>query len=153
MKFWKVLSTAALVAGLAPYKVKKDEASGKTTYQALLWRMTTTSGEEEGEKRFNIDLGEGTLTQKLREKAIQKEEAHLFTDDLAVNYHQGEDAEAEDTEAAEAEIEAMAAEAETVTAAAKEVIDKAKAAIAEAEEEIEAMAAEEETSVDPPIEG
>ena len=130
MKLWKVLSAAALVAGLAPYKVKKDEATGKTTYQALLWRATTTSNEEEGEKRFNIDLGEGTLTQKLREKAIQKEEAHLFTDDLAVNYHQGEDAEAEDTEAAEAEIEAMAAEAE-----AQEAQAEAEAAQAESSEE------------------
>lgn len=132
MKFWKVLSTAALVAGLAPYKVEKDEATGKTTYQALLWRMTTTSGEEEGEKRFNIDLGEGTLTQKLREKAIQKEEAHLFTDDLAVNYHQEADAgaEAADTEAAEAEIEAMAAQAE-----AQEAQAEAEAAQAESSEE------------------
>ena len=31
MKFWKVLSAAALVAGLAPYKVEKDEETGKTT--------------------------------------------------------------------------------------------------------------------------
>ena len=109
MKLWKVLSAAALVAGLAPYKVEKDEASGKTTYQALLWRGSTS--EKDGEKHFGIDLGEGTLTQALREKAAAKEEAHLFTDELTVDFSRSE-AEAADTEAAEAEIEAMAAQAE-----------------------------------------
>lgn len=113
MKFWKVLSTAALVAGLAPYKVKKDEETGRTTYQALLWRGSTS--EKDGEKRFGIELGEGTLTQMLRARAAGKEEAHLFTDELTVDFSRsGEETEetAADTEAAEAEIEAMAAEAE-----------------------------------------
>ena len=107
MKFWKVLSAAALVAGLAPYKVEKDEETGKTTYQALLWRGSTS--EKDGEKHFGIDLAEGTLTQMLREKAAAKEEAHLFSDELTVDFHR-EEQEAADTEAAEAEIEAIAAE-------------------------------------------
>ena len=140
MKFWKVLSTAALVAGLAPYKVKKDEATGKTTYQALLWRGSTS--EKDGEKHFGIDLGEGTLTQALREKAAAKEEAHLFTDELTVDFSRSE-AEAADTEAAEAEIEAMAAQAE-----AQEAQAEAEAAQAEATEET-AQAEPEE----PPVEG
>ena len=74
MKFWKVLSAAALVAGLAPYKVEKDEETGKTTYQALLWRGSTS--EKDGEKHFGIDLAEGTLTQMLREKAAAKRDSH-----------------------------------------------------------------------------
>ena len=118
MKLWKVLSAAALVAGLAPYKVEKDAETGKTTYQALLWRGSTS--EKDGEKHFGIDLGEGTLTQKLREKAAAKEEAHLFTDELTVDFSRGgdEEVEAADTEAAEAEIEAMAAQAEAEAAEA-----------------------------------
>lgn len=140
MKLWKVLSAAALVAGLAPYKVEKDEASGKTTYQALLWRGSTS--EKDGEKHFGIDLGEGTLTQALREKAAAKEEAHLFTDELTVDFSRSE-AEAADTEAAEAEIEAMAAQAE-----AQEAQAEAEAAQAEATEET-AQAEPEE----PPVEG
>ena len=139
MKLWKVLSAAALVAGLAPYKVKKDEATGKTTYQALLWRGSTS--EKDGEKHFGIDLGEGTLTQALREKAAAKEEAHLFTDELTVDFSRSE-AEAADTEAAEAEIEAMAAQAE-----AQEAQAEAEAAQAEATEET-AQAEPEE----PPVE-
>ena len=139
MKLWKVLSAAALVAGLAPYKVEKDEASGKTTYQALLWRGSTS--EKDGEKHFGIDLGEGTLTQALREKAAAKEEAHLFTDELTVDFSRSE-AEAADTEAAEAEIEAMAAQAE-----AQEAQAEAEAAQAEATEET-AQAEPEE----PPVE-
>ena len=140
MKLWKVLSAAALVAGLAPYKVEKDEASGKPTYQALLWRGSTS--EKDGEKHFGIDLGEGTLTQALREKAAAKEEAHLFTDELTVDFSRSE-AEAADTEAAEAEIEAMAAQAE-----AQEAQAEAEAAQAEATEET-AQAEPEE----PPVEG
>lgn len=139
MKLWKVLSAAALVAGLAPYKVEKDEATGKTTYQALLWRGSTS--EKDGEKHFGIDLGEGTLTQALREKAAAKEEAHLFTDELTVDFSRSE-AEAADTEAAEAEIEAMAAQAE-----AQEAQAEAEAAQAEATEET-AQAEPEE----PPVE-
>ena len=139
MKLWKVLSAAALVAGLAPYRVEKDEATGKTTYQALLWRGSTS--EKDGEKHFGIDLGEGTLTQALREKAAAKEEAHLFTDELTVDFSRSE-AEAADTEAAEAEIEAMAAQAE-----AQEAQAEAEAAQAEATEET-AQAEPEE----PPVE-
>ena len=60
MKFWKVLSAAALVAGLAPYKVEKDEETGKTTYQALLWRGGTPP--KDGGKDFRIDPAQGTLT-------------------------------------------------------------------------------------------
>lgn len=138
MKLWKVLSAAALVAGLAPYKVEKDEETGKTTYQALLWQAI--SSEQDGGKHFGIDLGAGTLTQKLREKAAAKEEAHLFSDELTVDFHREE--QAADTEAAEAEIEAMAAEAEAQAAQAE-----AEAAEAEASEE---AAAETE---EPPVEG
>ena len=40
-KFWKVLGLGALVAGLTPYKVEKDEETGEKSYQALLWRITS----------------------------------------------------------------------------------------------------------------
>lgn len=143
--FWKVLGAAALVAGLAPYKVEKDEETGKTSYQSLLMRITTSRGESEKKKQIAVDLGEGTLFQKAREKAVAREEAHLFTDDLAVAYQPAE-AEVDDMEDADAEIEAMAAEAKAVADEGKAVIAEAKSSIAEAEAEIDAMAADEEAA-------
>lgn len=140
--FWKVLSAAALVAGLAPYKVEKDEETGKTTYQSLLMRITTSRGENEEKKQIAVDLGEGTLFQKAREKAAEREEAHLFTDDLAVTYQSAE-AEAADMEAAEAEIEAMAAEAEAQEAQ-MEAAEAAEEAVQEEAEAAQEMAAEAE---------
>lgn len=149
--FWKVLSAAALVAGLAPYKVEKDEETGKTTYQSLLMRVTTGPGKSEEKKQIDVNLSEGTLVQKVREKAAEREEAHLFTDDLAVNYHEPAakaeepaaaeaEAEAAGTEAAEAEIEAMAAQAEADEAqaeaeAAREEADAARDGAEEAKPE------------------
>ena len=106
-KFWKVLGLGALVAGLTPYKVEKDEETGKTTYQALLWRGSTS--EKDGEKHFGIDLAEGTLTQMLREKAAAKEEAHLFSDELTVDFHREEQEAAEASGVGEASVAASAA--------------------------------------------
>lgn len=95
-KFWKVLGFTALVAGLAPYKVEKDEETGENSYQSLLMRVTSAPGVEEGEKRrIGINLGEGTLTSKILDMAEKKEanEPHLFSDEISVEYAPAEEAE------------------------------------------------------------
>ena len=85
-KFWKILGLGALAVGLTPYKVEKNEETGENSYQALLWRITSMPGED-GEKRaIGISLGEGTLTSKLMEAVEKKEEPHLFSDELSVEY-------------------------------------------------------------------
>ena len=75
-KFWKVLGLGALVAGLTPYKVEKDEERGEKRYQALLWQATVSSGERE-EKKVDVNLGF---------KSPADKEAHLFSDELSVAY-------------------------------------------------------------------
>lgn len=85
--FWKVLGAAALAVGLTPYKVEKNEETGASSYQALLWRITSEPSHAEGETRqIGINLSEGTLTSKLWEMVEKKEEPHLFSDELCVEY-------------------------------------------------------------------
>ena len=100
--FWKVLGIAALAVGLTPYKVEKDEETGENRYQALLWQATRVKkemGEDKGE--INITLGFNSPFQ-------QEEEAHLFSDELSVEYtvpnaEAAPASEAAGSEAAEAE--------------------------------------------------
>ena len=75
--FWKVLGAAALAAGLVPYRVKQDEETGETRYQALLWQATRTP-QKEGEKDL-LDINIGF-------KKHQEEEPHLFSDEICVEY-------------------------------------------------------------------
>lgn len=85
-KFWKILGLGALAAGLTPYKVEKNEETGENSYQALLWRITVGPGENETKKAIDINLGEGTLTSMLAGAAGKREEPHLFSDELSVEY-------------------------------------------------------------------
>jgi len=129
--FWKFLGVAALAAGLAPYKIEKNEETGENSYQSLLMKVTTTLDEETGEKRrFSINLGEGVLTSKLLEMSEKKEEPHLFSDEISVEYTPAVDP-----------VPAPEAEEETVEAE-KEVEQIGEAASAVMPEE-EAPAAEE----------
>ena len=98
--FWKILSLGALAAGLTPYKVETDEETGEKSYQALLWRITSAPAGED--KKIGINLSEGTLTSKLL-NAANKEEPHLFSDELSVEYVATKTEEASSTVAETAE--------------------------------------------------
>ena len=103
-KFWKILGLGALAVGLTPYKVEKNEETGEKSYQALLWRITSAPAGEDKKIDIGINLGEGTLTSKLMNAAERKDEPHLFSDELCVEYAGGEAVEpagAEEPEAPE----------------------------------------------------
>lgn len=78
-KFWKVLGLAAAAAAI-PIRFKKDEATGKKTYQSLLLSVDVGPGEEEGTE-IGINFGEGVLTQTIGGLVNAKKESKLFTDD------------------------------------------------------------------------
>ena len=122
-KFWKILGLGALAVGLTPYKVEKNEETGENSYQALLWRITSTPGNEETKREIGINLGEGTLTSKLMNAAGKTEEPHLFSDELCVEYTGGE---AGASEAAEAAVEAAEEAAEAAAEAAEAVEEAAE---------------------------
>ncbi len=81
--FLKVLGTAAVLATIIPFSHKKDEESGQETYEALLWKAVSRPDPEAENKRkletfsigFRCPFGKDS------------EEAHLFADELTVNYH------------------------------------------------------------------
>lgn len=89
--FWKVLGFAALATGLTPYKVDKNEETGENSYQALLWRGSSKRAEGDSSLNIHIHLGEGTLTSKIMNTVEKKKEAHLFSDELSVEYHVTDD--------------------------------------------------------------
>jgi len=75
----KVLGAAALVAGLTPYSVKKNEETSETTYQALLWKMTTRpNAEEETKKDYDLTIAFNPPAIKTKKSA----EAEMFADHL-----------------------------------------------------------------------
>lgn len=107
-KFWKILGLGALAVGLTPYKVEKNEETGEKSYQALLWRITSAPAGEDKKIDIGINLGEGTLTSKLMNATERKDEPHLFSDELCVEYAGGEAVEAAEAEEPEAPAEAEA---------------------------------------------
>lgn len=142
--FWKLLGAAALVSGLTPYKVEKDEETGEKSYQALLWRITSKRTEDEDKREIGINLGEGTLTEKLWDMVDKTEEPHLFSDELCVEYT-GVPVTAEDADKAVEDVakdveEAVDAVAEDVDKAVEEVAEEVEKAVEEAAEAAEPKA-------------
>ena len=117
--FWKVLGVAALAVGLTPYKVEKDEERGEKRYQALLWQATVSPGEGE-EKKVDVNLGF---------KSPADKEAHLFSDELSVEYSSGDLLDAVEDAA-----EKAADAAEDVADAAGDVAEKAADGLEDAAE-------------------
>lgn len=77
--FWKVLGITALAAAV-PVRFKKDEETGKKTYQSLLLSVDVGPGEGEGTD-IGINFGDGLLTQAIGNLVNAKQESKLFTDD------------------------------------------------------------------------
>lgn len=122
--FLKVLGTAAVLATIIPFSHKKDEESGQETYEALLWKAVSRPDPEAENKRkletfsigFRCPFGKDS------------EEAHLFADELTVNYHTApaaggaaaEEPATKEADAWEAAAEAAAAEEAAAEEAAAE---------------------------------
>ena len=144
-KFWKILGLGALAVGLTPYKVEKNEETGESSYQALLWRITSAPGEGESKREIGINLGEGTLTAKLMSMTEKTEEPHLFSDELCVEYTGNtetvEEAAEKAAEMAEKAVKAVEDVAEEAAKAAeeavKDIVEKAEKAAEEAVEAVE----------------
>ena len=76
---WKALGITALAA-IVPVRFKKDEESGKTTVQSLLWKLDVGPAKDGTNTEIGLDLMEGVLTAPLMNAVNAKKEAELFTD-------------------------------------------------------------------------
>lgn len=91
--FWKAVGAAALIAGLTPYRVTTDKATGDKKIRALLWRATCSTRPET--KGVSVDIGFFPPN--------EVEEAHLFADELIVHYHNGQPCYVDDDAACQSE--------------------------------------------------
>lgn len=117
-KFLKVLGAAVLVAGFAPYRFEVDEETGTQKLEALLWSVSKTPAKEDGGKpELSFSLGLISPFKK------EEEEAHLFSDELTVDYGVREDGEAvppeEEAPAEEGEVSGEPESSEETEAAAE----------------------------------
>ena len=82
----KALGAAVLIAGLSPYRVTTNTATGDKKIRALLWKATYSKDPEK--KGLSLDFGFFPPN--------EEEETHLFADELVVHYHNGQPCCADD---------------------------------------------------------
>ena len=80
--FWKALGVAALAA-LVPVRYRKNEETGKQTFQSLLLSVDVDTDQEGKTVDIGVNLGEGVLTDLGRKLAGAVRESEMFTDDPA----------------------------------------------------------------------
>lgn len=79
-KFWKALGITALAAAV-PVRFRKNEETGKKTYQSLL-ASVVVGPNENGEKTvIAINIGDGVLINAVCGLISSKKETVLFADD------------------------------------------------------------------------
>ena len=108
---WKVLGIAAIAAAI-PVRFKKDEESGKKTYQSLLYTVNVGPGEGGEGTDVVVNFDEGIVTGAISGLVAAKKEAELYADD---------DPEAAVLDADELQI--ITSEAQEAAAAATEADD------------------------------
>ncbi len=78
--FWKALGIAALAA-VVPVRFKKNEETGKKTFQSLLWKLDVTPNPDRSSTQIDLALMEGVVTGPIFNAVSAKKEAALFADD------------------------------------------------------------------------
>ena len=76
-KFLKVLGAAALIAGLTPYQVEKNEETGERKVKALLWQVS---------RKPSLSGDKDDISIKFLSFGKDEEEAQLFSDEITVEY-------------------------------------------------------------------
>lgn len=82
-KFWKALGITALAAAV-PLRFKKDDITGKKTYQSLLISVDVCPSQNNTDMDIGINLGEGLLTNAISgliSAITAKKETIHFADD------------------------------------------------------------------------
>ena len=79
-KIWKALGIAALAAAV-PVRIKKNEETGKTTYQSLLLSVDVGPNSDGEGTDIGVNIGEGLINSVIAGAVTARKEADLFTDD------------------------------------------------------------------------
>lgn len=126
--FWKALGVAALAA-LVPVRYRKNEETGKQTFQSLLLSVDVDTDQEGKTVDIGVNLGEGVLTDLGRKLAGAVRESEMFTDDPAEAALDLEELQtvADDLQAAADEAQAAADELQAAADEAQAAADEATA--------------------------
>ena len=126
--FWKALGVAALAA-LVPVRYRKNEETGKQTFQSLLLSVDVDTDQEGKTVDIGVNLGEGVLTDLGRKLAGAVRESEMFTDDPAEAALDPEELQtvADDLQAAADEAQAAADELQAAADEAQAAADEATA--------------------------
>lgn len=126
--FWKALGVAALAA-LVPVRYRKNEETGKQTFQSLLLSVDVDTDQEGKTVDIGVNLGEGVLTDLGRKLAGAVRESEMFTDDPAEAALDLEELQtvADDLQAAADEAQAAADELQVAADEAQAAADEATA--------------------------
>lgn len=126
--FWKALGVAALVT-LVPVRYRKNEETGKQTFQSLLLSVDVDTDQESKTVDIGVNLGEGVLTDLGRKLAGAVQESEMFTDDPAEAALDPEELQtvADDLQAAADEAQAAADELQAAADEAQAAADEATA--------------------------
>lgn len=126
--FWKALGVAALAA-LVPVRYRKNEETGKQTFQSLLLSVDVDTDQEGKTVDIGVNLGEGVLTELGRKLAGAVRESEMFTDDPAEAALDLEELQtvADDLQAAADEAQAAADELQAAADEAQAAADEATA--------------------------
>ena len=122
-KVLKILGITAAVAALTPYRIHKDKETGEKKVEALLWRATTGTNDEE---KMTLDVSVG-----IQSPFAPKSEEPLFEEELVAEFEiTDEDQSAGEAEDGEEPAEEPAAAQEETEASeedpAQEVEDPAE---------------------------
>lgn len=139
MKIWKALGIAALATAV-PVRFKKDEETGKKTYQSLLISVDVGPGENGENTAIGINIGEGVLTNAIYSLVTSKKETIHFADDdpeaaVVPNVIDFAQASASQAQAADDETQTAADEAQAVDGEVQAADDESMAGLDEAGEE------------------
>lgn len=117
----KVFGAAALLGSLVPYRVTTDEDTGEKKYRALLWEAIRAPQDDGAEKNLSVHVGFFN--------PLSDDEAHMYADDLTVEYIPDEEDVPADEPADETEMEpeetAEEIVEEAVEDAAEEITEEA----------------------------
>ena len=80
-KFLKKVLALTTLATVVPVSITHDDESGKTTYQSLLATLTVKSGQEGERTDVAVEIGEGILTDAVRNMIAAQREAAMFADE------------------------------------------------------------------------
>ena len=131
---WKALGIAALAAAV-PIRVKKDEETGKKTYQSLLLSVDVGHGEDGEGTEISINV-EGVIGSAVSGLVAAKQEAELYADDdpeAAMLDAEELQILADEAQKTADEIQALADEAQEAADEAQQAADEAQAIADEAQ--------------------